>query len=107
MAAERKALEKRKAGILARAIGEDLPGESREELDRMAEEDRRLAQEGLVPLMNGEGEIRHKHVDELKSADVTDRIRAENAILDWLVSRTENRLEQSGLWLPSTRDRTA
>lgn len=29
MAAERKALEKRKAGILARAIGKELPGESR------------------------------------------------------------------------------
>lgn len=66
----------------------------------MVEEDRRLAQEGLVPLMNGEGETRHKHVDELKPADVTDRVRAEDAILDWLVSRTENRLEQSGLWLP-------
>jgi hypothetical protein len=49
--AEQRALVARTEGILARPLGEALPGESQEEFDRTAEEDRRLAREGRVPFM--------------------------------------------------------
>ena len=83
----------RAEGNLARALGKALPEESQEELDRMAEEDRRLAREGLISLTDEDGETDHKHVDELGPADVVGRVRAERALADWLMSRTEARLE--------------
>src|SRR3954468_18564135 len=45
MEVERKELEQRKNGQLGRALGRALPGESQEELDRIAEEDQRKAEE--------------------------------------------------------------
>jgi hypothetical protein len=46
-------------GILARSLVEALPGEAQEELDRIAEEDQRLAREGLLGLMDEKGETYH------------------------------------------------
>ena len=92
MLAEQRALLARAEGILARALVEALPEEPREELDRWAEEDRRLAKEGLVELMDEEGEIYHKHVDELDPWDVADRLRADTARSDWLAMRTSERI---------------
>jgi hypothetical protein len=48
--AEQRALVARAEGILGRFLVKALPGESQEELDRTAEEDRSLAREGLVEL---------------------------------------------------------
>jgi len=90
--AEQRALVARAEGILARGLGEALPEESREELDRWAEEDRRLAREGLVELMDEEGKTYHRHIDELEPWDVADRLRAETALSDWLAMRTSERL---------------
>ena len=89
MIAECRSLAARKAGNLARVLGPALPGESREELERMVQEDGRLAQEGLLRLMNEQGETYHKHVDELRPGDIADRLRAETALNDWLMCRAE------------------
>lgn len=61
-----------------------------------------MAREGLVPLMDKEGEIRYKHIDELLPADAAGRIRADTALCDWLVWRTEQRSE----WLEAWRRRS-
>jgi DNA-binding CsgD family transcriptional regulator len=92
--AEQRALVARAEGILGRSLIEASPGESQEELDRVAEEDRRLAREGLVELMDEEGETYHKHIDELEPWDVADRVRAQTARAAWLASRTQQRIER-------------
>jgi hypothetical protein len=88
MITEQRALVARAAGILAEALAKALPEESREALDRIAREDRRLATEGLVELMDKAGEIYYKHIDELDRGDVADRLRAEIARSEWLARRT-------------------
>jgi hypothetical protein len=103
MAGEREALVGRASGRLAYALRTTLPEESREELDRLIEEDRRLAQAGLVSLMAEDGAISHKHVDELTPEDMPARRRAETARLDWLMGRTDRRLELLGVKLEPTR----
>jgi hypothetical protein len=99
MSGERKTLVERANGRLGYALRTTLPGESREELDRLIEEDRRLAQAGLVSLMAEDGAISHKHVEELRPEDMPARRRAETARLDWLMERTDRRLEALGVEL--------
>ena len=94
MEAERNALLDRIDGRLARAVGPALDGEDQEEIDRIAEEDRRLAREGLVRLVDEEGKVSLKHLDRLTPRDAAARIRAERALLDWLIARTEERYAQ-------------
>jgi hypothetical protein len=79
---------------LARALGYALPGESQEELDRIAAEDQRLAQEGKVKLKVGE-EIHYKHIEELTREDRWARIEAEREEVEWLMNRVRLRKEQS------------
>jgi hypothetical protein len=57
---ERARLQKHAQGKLAEALGHALPGESQEELDSMAAEDQRLAQQGMVKLKVGES-VSYKH----------------------------------------------
>ena len=83
MEVERKELEQRRTGQLGRALGRALPGESQEELDRIAEEDQRKAEEGLVELRSGD-EIWYKHIDEITREDRQARIESENARTAWL-----------------------
>jgi hypothetical protein len=103
MSGERKTLSERANGRLGYALRTTLPGESREELDRLIEEDRRLAQTGLVSLVAEDGTVSHKHVDELKPEDMPARQRAEVARLDWLMERTDRRLEALGVELKPIR----
>jgi hypothetical protein len=93
MNTERRALRTRAEGILAEDLAEPLPEESPEELDRIAQEDRRLAKEGLVELMDKAGEIYYEHIDELDRWDVADRLRAEIARSEWLARRTQKRIK--------------
>jgi DNA-binding transcriptional ArsR family regulator len=93
MITERRALRARVEGITAEALAEALPEESPEELDRIARKDRRLAKEGLVELMDQEGEIYYKRIDELDRWEVADRLRAEIARSEWLARRTEKRIK--------------
>ena len=103
MSGERKTLVERANGRLGYALYTTLPGESREELDRLIEEDRRLAQTGLVSLVAEDGTVSHKHVDELTPEDMPARQRAEVARLDWLMERTDRRLEALGVELKPIR----
>jgi hypothetical protein len=84
--AERAALEERRRGELVRALGEPVPGESSEELQWLAIEDRDLAEEGLVELRSGE-EVWHKHIDDLTWEERPARIEAESARAAWLMQR--------------------
>jgi hypothetical protein len=69
-------------------------------LDRLIEEDRGQAREGMVRLLGEDGEVSHKHVDELSPEDVPARRRAETAMMDFLMRRTERRFEIAGRPLP-------
>jgi hypothetical protein len=88
---ERRVLQARRNGQMAKALAWRLPGESHEELDRMASEDRRRAEKGLVELISEDGELSYKHIEELSPEDRIDRIRAELARIEWLLERQGRR----------------
>jgi hypothetical protein len=87
---ERRALQERKGGQLARTLGKALPGESQEELDQLTREDQRRAEEGLVDVLR-EGKKLFQHIDDLTPEDVQGRIRAERARRLWIKARQEYR----------------
>ena len=86
MEMERARLQEHAQGKMARALGYALPGESQQELNRIAAEDQRLAQEGIVKLKLGDS-VHYKHIDELTREDRTARIAAEREEVDWLMER--------------------
>jgi hypothetical protein len=88
MQAELRELELRKGGQLARLLGEPLPGEPPAALRRLAAEDQRQAEEGLVALMSG-GKVSYKHIDELSSEDRPARIAANRLRTTWLKERQD------------------
>jgi hypothetical protein len=88
MRAELRELELRKGGQLARLLGEPLPGEPPAALERLASEDQRQAEEGLVALMRN-GKVSYKHVDELAPEDRPARIAANRARAAWLKERRD------------------
>ena len=88
MQAELRELELRKGGQLARLLGEPLPGEPPAALERLASEDQRQAEEGLVALMSG-GKVSYKHVDELCPKDMPARIAANRLRETWLKERID------------------
>jgi hypothetical protein len=94
MEMERGRLQEHASGKMARALGHALPGESQKELERIALEDQRLAQQGLVKLKVGD-EIHYKHIDELTREDRQARIAAEREEVDWLMNRLRLRKERS------------
>jgi len=94
MEIERARIQEHAQGKMARALGHALPGESQDELERIAAEDQRLAQEGMVKLKVG-GDIHYKHIDELTREDRTARIAAEREEVDWLMNRVRLRKERS------------
>lgn len=83
---ERKELEDRKGGELAKVLGPALSGESQEEIDRLAHEDRHKAGEGLVWLQEGE-KVWEKHIDELTHEDWPARVEAQKRRLAWVRGR--------------------
>ena len=89
--AERHELENRRNGLLRKLLNDPLPGESPEELDRLASEDEARAEEGLVGLRSPDGEITYKHIDELIPEDRTARAAAEGARVKWFAERTRIR----------------
>ena len=91
---ERVRLQEHASGKMASALGHALPGESQEELDRIAAEDQRLAREGMVKLKVGERFI-YKHVDELTREDRRARIAAEREEIAWLKERLGLRKDSS------------
>lgn len=88
MEEERRELDLRKNGQLAKLLGESLPGEPPEALRRLASEDQRQAEKGLVALMC-KGKIFYKHVDELSAEDLPSRIATNRARTTWLKERRD------------------
>ena len=86
--AERQELELRKEGQLANLLGDPLPGESPEALERLASEDRRQAEEGLVALTSN-GKVFYKRVDELSPKDMPARGAANRLRTTWLKERSD------------------
>jgi hypothetical protein len=93
MEAERGRLQEHASDKMAQALGYALLGESQEELERIAAEDQRLAQQGMVKLKVGE-EVSYKHIDELTREDRQARIAAEREEVEWLMSRVRLRKER-------------
>src|ERR687898_790043 len=94
MREELRELEKRKAGQLAELLGEALPGEPPAALRRLADEDTRQAEEGLVALMSM-GKVSYKHLDELSPEDMAARIAANRLRMTWLKERRDGWLTRS------------
>ena len=88
MQAELRELELRKGGQLARLLGEPLPGEPPAVLERLATEDQRQAEEGLVALMSS-GKVFYKHVTKLSEKDMPARIAASRVRTTWLKERQD------------------
>ena len=88
---ERRTLEARRKGQLAKALLLALPRESQQEIDRMTSEDQHRAEEGLVELRSEEGALSYKPLEQLVPEDCQDRMRAELGRLEWLLERQERR----------------
>ncbi len=88
MQAERRELQLRKEGQLAGLLGEPLPGESPAALRRLAFEDRRQAEEGLVALMRG-GKVSYKPLGELCPEEMPARVAANRLRETWLKERQD------------------
>jgi hypothetical protein len=92
MQAELRGLEQRKDGQLAKLLGQALPGEPPATLQRLASEDRRQAEEGLVALMRN-GKVFYKHVERLSEEDMPARIAANRLRTTWLKERQDGWLD--------------
>jgi hypothetical protein len=88
MQAERRELQLRKEGQLAGLLGEPLPGESPAALRRLAFEDQRQAEEGLVALMRG-GKMSYKSLGELCPEEMPAREAAKRLRETWLKERQD------------------
>ena len=80
---EMRELELRKDGQLANLLGDPLPGETPAMFERLASQDQRQAEEGLVALMSG-GKVSYKHLDDLTHEDRPARIAANRSRTIWL-----------------------
>jgi hypothetical protein len=89
---ERRQLQLRKEGQLARLLGEPLPGELPALLNKLAAEDRRQAERGLVALMSG-GKTFYKHIGDLDPEDMPARIAANRLRTTWLKERRDGWLD--------------
>jgi hypothetical protein len=88
MEAERRELQLRKDGQLAGLLGEPLPGESPAALRRLAFEDQRQAEVGLVALMRG-GKVSYKPLGELCPEEMPAREAANRLRETWLKERQD------------------
>lgn len=86
--AEMRELELRKDGQLASLLGDPLTGKMPMTLERLASQDQRQAEEGLVALMSG-GVVSYKHLDDLTQKDRPTRIAANRLRTAWLKEKRE------------------
>jgi hypothetical protein len=96
MRKERRELELRKEGQLAELLGEALAGESSAALRRLAREDQRQAEEGLVALTSN-GKTYYKLVEELTEEDMAARIAAARLREAWLKERRDEWFDYGGV----------
>ena len=85
---ERRELELRKDGQLARLLGEPLPGELPATLQRLAAKDQSQAERGLIALMSG-GKTSYKYIVDLCPKDMPARIAANRLRATWLKERRD------------------
>ena len=90
MEMERKRHRERREVKLRRALRRPLPGESVEQLNRIGEHDRSMAEQGLVLIKEGSS-IYYKHIDDLSPLDMRFRTAAERVTVEWLKERVERR----------------
>jgi hypothetical protein len=95
MRKERWELVLRKDGQLAELLGEALAGETPAALRRLAREDQRQAEEGLVALTSS-GKTYYKLVEELTEGDMAARIAAGRLREAWIKERRDGWLEYGG-----------
>jgi hypothetical protein len=95
MRKERREVELRKDGQLAELLGEALAGEPPAALGRLAREDQRQAEEGLVALTSN-GKMFYKLVEELTEEDMAARIAAGRLREAWLKERRDGWLDYGG-----------
>lgn len=95
MRKERREVELRKDGQLAELLGEALAGEPPAALRRLAREDQRQAEEGLVALTSN-GKTFYKLVEELTEGDMPARIAAARLREVWLKERRDRWLDYGG-----------
>jgi len=95
MRRERREVELRKEGQLAELLGEALAGETPAALGRLALEDRRQAEEGLVALTSN-GKTYYKLVEELTEEDMPARIAAARLREAWLKERRDGWIDYGG-----------
>src|ERR671921_739557 len=86
--AGRRLVELRKEGQLARFLGEALAGESPAALGRLALEDQRQAEAGLVALTRN-GKTYYKLLEELTEGDMAARIASDRLREAWLKERQD------------------
>ena len=92
MRKEQRELKLRKDGQLVGLLGEALEGEPPTALRRLAREDQRQAEEGLVALTSN-GSVYYKRVDELNEGDMAARIAADRSRTAWLKERRDGWLD--------------
>jgi hypothetical protein len=95
MRKERRELELRKEGQLTELLGEALAGETPAALQRLALEDQRQAEEGLVALTSN-GKVYYKLVEELTEGDMGARIAAARLREAWLKERQDGWIDYGG-----------
>src|ERR687890_249866 len=95
MRKERREVELRKDGQLAELLGEALAGEPSAALRRLAREDQRQAEEGLVALTSN-GKTYYKLLEELTEEDMSARIAADRLREAWLKERRDGGLDYGG-----------
>ena len=88
MRKERREIEMRKRGQLGGLLGEALAGEPPAALRRLAGEDQRQAEEGLVALTS-KGKVYYKLVEELTEEDMGARVAAIRLRKTWLKERRD------------------
>ena len=95
MRRELREIELRKDGQLAELLGEALAGETPAALQRLALEDQRQAEEGLVALTSN-GKVYYKLVEDLTEGDMGARIAADRLREAWLKERRDGWIDYGG-----------
>jgi hypothetical protein len=95
MRKEWRELELRKDGQLAELLGEAFSGEPSAALRRLAFEDQRQAEQGLVALTSN-GKVYYKLVEELTEGDMAARIAAIRLRETWLKEQRDRWLDGGG-----------
>lgn len=90
---ERRELQLRKDGQLAKLLGAPQPGELPGLLKKLASEDQRQAEHGLVALMSG-GKTSYKRLEDLNPEDMPARIAANRLRMTWIKERGDGWLAE-------------